>query len=176
VFIIGNLREVRRPEILPFEFNSKVDTKENTIKRAEESWVSTIDSRYGQRWSQETYVKSSQGDRVHSTEGISPTVPTATGGRHTPMIAERFPLKFIERNQKSITGDWAFTVDSANTGGIKINSVIRRLTPLECERLQGFPDNWTQGFSDTQRYKMMGNAVTVNVIEAIARKIIGGLQ
>ncbi len=45
---------------------------------------------------------------------------------------------------------------------------IRRLTPLECERLQGFPDNWTKGFSDTQRYKMMGNAVTVNVIKEIA--------
>ena len=49
--------------------------------------------------------------------------------------------------------------------------LIRRLTPLECERLQGFPDNWTQGFSDTQRYKMMGNAVTVNVVKAIGRRL-----
>lgn len=48
---------------------------------------------------------------------------------------------------------------------------IRRLTPIECERLQGFPDNWTQGVSDTQRYKMLGNAVTVNVVEAIARRL-----
>jgi len=44
---------------------------------------------------------------------------------------------------------------------------IRRLTPLECERLQGFPDNWTEGLSDTQRYKTLGNAVTVNVVEAV---------
>ena len=44
---------------------------------------------------------------------------------------------------------------------------IRRLTPTECERLQGFPDGWTEGISDTQRYKCLGNAVTVNVIEAI---------
>ena len=55
---------------------------------------------------------------------------------------------------------------------------IRRLTPRECERLQGFPDDWTlvpwqeRMMSDTQRYKMMGNAVTVNVIEAIGRKIL----
>jgi len=44
---------------------------------------------------------------------------------------------------------------------------VRRLTPVECERLQGFPDDWTavQGASDTQRYKQIGNAVTVNVIE-----------
>jgi len=48
---------------------------------------------------------------------------------------------------------------------------IRKLTPVECERLQGFPDNWTEEFSDTQRYKMMGNAVTVNVIKAIAEKL-----
>jgi len=48
---------------------------------------------------------------------------------------------------------------------------IRRLTPTECERLQSFPDNWTEGFSDTQRYKMMGNAVTTNVISAIAEKL-----
>ena len=44
---------------------------------------------------------------------------------------------------------------------------IRRLTPTECERLQGFPDSWTEGVSDTQRYKCLGNAVTVNVIESI---------
>ena len=42
---------------------------------------------------------------------------------------------------------------------------IRRLTPTECERLQGFPDGWTEGISDTQRYKCLGNAVTVNVVE-----------
>ncbi len=49
---------------------------------------------------------------------------------------------------------------------------IRRLTPVECERLQGFPDGWTEGVSDTQRYKTLGNAVTVNVIEHIVRKIL----
>jgi DNA (cytosine-5)-methyltransferase 1 len=59
---------------------------------------------------------------------------------------------------------------------IGIENTIRRLTPLECERLQGFPDNWTQygiegPISDTQRYKMCGNAVTVDVVEAVAKKI-----
>ena len=48
---------------------------------------------------------------------------------------------------------------------------IRRLTPMECERLQGFPDNWTEGISDTQRYKTLGNAVTVNVVRAIAGRL-----
>jgi DNA (cytosine-5)-methyltransferase 1 len=53
---------------------------------------------------------------------------------------------------------------------------IRRLTPLECERLQGFPDGWTEGISDTQRYKCLGNAVTVNVIEAIGRQLFLNLN
>ncbi len=68
---------------------------------------------------------------------------------------------------------------------------IRRLTPKECERLQGFPDDWTKyGFdgiekdgtwykpllepiSDTQRYKMCGNAVTVNVVQAVMEGLYG---
>jgi DNA (cytosine-5)-methyltransferase 1 len=48
---------------------------------------------------------------------------------------------------------------------------IRRLTPVECERLQGFPDGWTSELSDTQRYKCMGNAVTVPVIRFLGERI-----
>lgn len=56
---------------------------------------------------------------------------------------------------------------------------IRRLTPKECERLQGFPDEWTKcgtdgEISDTQRYKMCGNAVTVNVVEAVISGLLKG--
>ena len=48
---------------------------------------------------------------------------------------------------------------------------IRRLTPTECERLQGFPDGWTDGLSDTQRYKTLGNAITVNVVAEILKAL-----
>ena len=67
----------------------------------------------------------------------------------------------------------------AKTGLYKIDNLkIRRLTPIECERLQGFPDNWTKyghdnkEMSDTQRYKMMGNAVTTTVVTAIIKKLL----
>jgi DNA (cytosine-5)-methyltransferase 1 len=61
---------------------------------------------------------------------------------------------------------------------------LRRLTPKECERLQGFPDNWTKNgwdaekdegveISDTQRYRQLGNAVTTKVITFIGKKLIG---
>ena len=65
-------------------------------------------------------------------------------------------------------GDPAFTLNTQDRHGVYDGLRVRRLTPLECERLQGFPDNWTKGLSDTQRYKQMGNAVTVNVIQYIA--------
>ena len=61
------------------------------------------------------------------------------------------------------------------TGGNNMPMVattqVRRLTPLECERLQGFPDGWTEGQSDTSRYKQMGNAVAVPVVEWIIQGI-----
>ena len=69
------------------------------------------------------------------------------------------------------------------SNGVKViepNYRIRRLTPIECERLQGFPDNHTskgiydgevKEMSNTQRYKQCGNAVTVDVVQAIANKL-----
>jgi site-specific DNA-cytosine methylase len=52
-------------------------------------------------------------------------------------------------------------------------STVRRLTPVECERLQGFPDNWTDGQADSNRYKQMGNAVAVPVVEWIISRMVG---
>ncbi len=49
---------------------------------------------------------------------------------------------------------------------------VRRLTPTECERLQGFPDGWTAGQADSHRYKQMGNAVTVPVAEWIGHRLV----
>lgn len=49
---------------------------------------------------------------------------------------------------------------------------VRRLTPTECERLQDFPDGWTEGNSDTQRYRQLGNAVWSSVAEWLGRRIL----
>lgn len=75
---------------------------------------------------------------------------------------------------------WKGIDASGRTGVIEqINQPrIRRLTPKECERLQGFPDDWTkygvgdEPISDTQRYKMCGNAVTVNTVEAVMKALL----
>ena len=74
----------------------------------------------------------------------------------------------------------SYCIDTGNAQIIETKSSIRRLTPNETLRLQGFPDNWNKRgrlngkvveMSDTQRYKQTGNAVTVNVVQAIAEKI-----
>jgi DNA (cytosine-5)-methyltransferase 1 len=64
------------------------------------------------------------------------------------------------------------TGDKTNRDAIMCDAGVRRLTPLECERLQGFPDNWTEGNSDAQRYRQLGNAVAVPVVEWIAKRLM----
>ena len=55
----------------------------------------------------------------------------------------------------------------------RISKLIRRLTPLECERLQGFPDHWTDipGASDSARYKALGNSVAIPCVEHVLRGV-----
>lgn len=84
--------------------------------------------------------------RTYNTDGAMPTIPTGQGGGVMTKIYQE--------------------------------PRIRRLTPKECERLQGFPDDWTkygindEPISDTQRYKMCGNAVTVNVVQAVMERLL----
>ena len=79
-------------------------------------------------------------------------------------------------------GEPSFTLTSQDKHGIYNGSRIRRLTPTECERLMGLPDNWLKygidekgnkfEVSDSQKYKMAGNGVVVNVVEELIKKII----
>lgn len=78
-------------------------------------------------------------------------------------------------------GDLCGTLQSKTTGGYSLNNVhpvrtgklIRRLTPLECERLQGYPDGWTNipGASDSVRYKALGNSVAIPCVDFVLRGI-----
>jgi len=92
---------------------------------------------------------------------------------------EVFPIgqddKESAESREVCTSATVSTRTGSTAGGqqfIGEDASIRRLTPKECERLQGFPDNWTEGCSDTQRYKCCGNAVTVNVIRDIISKLL----
>lgn len=93
------------------------------------------------------FSKDSQGNRVYSTEGKSATLCGQSGGR------------------------------GAKTGLYFFNEYIRKLTPIECERLQTLPDNYTKSeykgkyLSDNQRYQLLGNGWTVDVIVHILNNI-----
>ena len=79
---------------------------------------------------------------------------------------------FLGENDPSYT----LTASSQARHGVVTPTQVRRLTPVECERLQGFPDNWTEGQSDSARYKQMGNAVAVPVVEWIIGNICDTLK
>jgi len=65
----------------------------------------------------------------------------------------------------------ANTLDTQQQQHTLQGSRIRRLTPVECARLQGFPDNWHEGLSDSAAYKCYGNAVSVPVVKAIMERL-----
>lgn len=100
--------------------------------------------------------------------GVSPTLnafDNATETRATVIVtaptltAANDPSRSPQSSE--VTAQVEAVVSATNA------TCVRRLTPIECERLQGFPDNWTEGLADTHRYKQMGNAVTVNVAHYI---------
>jgi DNA (cytosine-5)-methyltransferase 1 len=119
-----------------------------------------------------------------------------TGGNNMPMVATIFSHTQVLDAQPSTeasptlraggagmavaydefndsTSDTHHTLRSGTkqSTGVVMNSTVRRLTPVECERLQGFPDDWTTGQSDSSRYKQMGNAVAVPVVEWVIGNI-----
>ena len=68
-------------------------------------------------------------------------------------------------------GEPMFTLTKTDVHAVA-SSTVRRLTPVECERLQGFPDNWTENQADTHRYKQMGNAIAVPVVSWLVNRLM----
>ena len=113
--------------------------------------------------------------RVYSTKGLSPSILARSD---SPKILCIGSLEMKASRQVRCvysTNGLSPTLDTAQGGHrqVKIlqNAKIRKLTPLECERLQTLPDNYTEGVSNTQRYKAIGNGWTVDVIVYILKHI-----
>ena len=117
-------------------------------------------------------------------EDVTPSLLSrmGTGGNNTPMIA--IPIqdgREIEKKQNGLgiaeAGSPAYTVDTMGAQAVNIDTVVRRLTPVECERLMGWPDNHTlhradgKTNSDSTRYKMCGNGVATPVARWIAEQL-----
>lgn len=105
----------------------------------------------------------------------SPTLQgyMGTGGNNMPMVLMRMREgKPGGGKGPLLSEDRSLTIATNNDQTLFTDSSVRRLTPVECERLQGFPDNWTEGQSDSTRYKQMGNAVAVPVVDWLIAGIV----
>lgn len=94
-------------------------------------------------------------------------------GRGTPLVSS-MAFNWQAGGSKAMLGigDKPTALTTNQTPAVTTAIAVRRLTPLECERLQGFPDNWTAGQSDSARYRQCGNAVAVPVVRWIVRRIV----
>jgi DNA (cytosine-5)-methyltransferase 1 len=110
-------------------------------------------------------------DPIHSTNGTTHALSCGSkNGGSSVAIATGFNGDTTPK-----FGNEVATTMRAQQGGEGYGVIhkfqVRRLTPGECEKLQGFPPGYSEGFSDSVRYKMLGNAVCVPVVEWIAKRI-----
>ncbi len=152
------------------------ETRQEVAADAGPGVADTLGTKRRHDLDQETYVsfvkiirsgaRDENGDlppEVWAERDVAPTlnVMDNTGEARTTVTIAR---TLTARHDSSPDGDRGFNV-------VPMGTTVRRLTPVECERLQGFPDGWTGGQADSSRYKQMGNAVTVNVVEWIMRRL-----
>lgn len=119
----------------------------------------------------------SQANRVYYIHDKAVTLCGNSGGGAAKMGQYLFGCITPERiekrqnGQRFNAGNKFYTLTGQDKHGILTEGYIRKLTPIECERLQTLPDNYTEGISDTQRYKCLGNGWTVDIISHILKNI-----
>jgi DNA (cytosine-5)-methyltransferase 1 len=150
-------------------------TRVNDVRVYEDGIVPTVISRYGTGGGNVPMIFShTQGLDVQASETNSPTL--RTGGAGMAIVYPIDDARELEKHQNGTgigaEGAPAYTLDRQQSPAVVTESVVRRLTPTECERLQGFPDNWTDGQADSNRYKQMGNAVAVPVVDWIISRMV----
>lgn len=116
--------------------------------------------------------KGGQGDRIYSPEGKSVGLSALGGGRGAKTGLYAIPVALRNRGEGKKpeyngTGKANSLTTVQTDSMVEQDFAIRKLTPIECERLQGLPDNYTEGISNTQRYKCLGNAFNVDVVAHI---------
>jgi DNA (cytosine-5-)-methyltransferase len=151
IYLIGHFAGRSVPGVFPIGKDDKLlegKTRKENRKRTsiKTSLARTITARYSKMGSNDTYI-------------VPKVAATLTGGGHSGGLHSDMTVIRQKRGK---------------------NKGVRRLTEIECERLQGFPDNWTQygnydgvikPIAKTQRYMLIGNAVTVDIVELIAKRL-----
>lgn len=164
---------------------------ENVVMRKE--WVDIISTELGVQPIKinSALLSTQRRNRLYWTNIPNVTQPIDVGLNFKDTIEDHVDEKYyltsratervIQKQGKDLVGDKSkclfatYYKNNSNSREGQIvygkNGRMRRLTPLECERLQTVPDNYTDGVSDTQRYKMLGNGWTIDVIAHILKNI-----
>lgn len=184
VFIVGHLGGLGGQEVFPItEVGGDGDERDKETAGGQIANTLSGESAGGQNARgnyviYDDYNKRLRGDNLCGT--VRPTFGRRAAGNAYKIVVP-IPIRFLNRNQRNFDPDTAMTVDTVCSTGVTDGIRIRCHTPRECERLQGFPDDFTKyginekgikvEISDHHRYDMIGNAVTVNVVEFIARRL-----
>jgi DNA (cytosine-5)-methyltransferase 1 len=146
VFVVADLRGERAAEVLDLNTDMRGDTRARTTNgKNTVSAFSPLFDEYVEQYPEA--IRKSR--KAQSNKDFETWVQTEYSNT----------LNLFDVGQRSSV----LVMENKNT--------VRYLTPLEWERLQGFPDGWTDGLSDRARYNQMGNAVTVNVAEWVAKRM-----
>lgn len=137
-----------------------MDSTDRTPTQASSSW-----------WTKSRRAASDQDYETWKRGGVAPTLNAFDNATETRVTVIAFGHTQGLDIQPSTTATPTLRLcDGGAVAGPAIG--VRRLTPVECERLQGFPDGWTDGQADSNRYRQMGNAVTVPVAEWIGHRLM----
>lgn len=182
VFIVEHFGEGSRPQIFPLPEGPGQISQPGDGKCVFSGTVETRNKSGQANWDRSTTLicDSGPGRKSQYRDETVPPLRANTGAGHNNLV-----VSVISRPHGFNKGggrEYPNIRNSAIQNEMLHVGDIRRFTPKECERLQGFPDDWTkQGVnekgnrievSDTQRYKCLGNAVTVNVIREIAKRFM----
>ena len=167
IYLIGHLAGRSEPGVFPIREDDCLPTTKTQSQS--QTTISTTLKANGNMNADDTYIIPKKASTL--------TAGGKSGGLHSDMTV----IRQLPRGKNKGTDLKICPTISSNA--FQENNLlcgIRRLTEVECERLQGFPDNWTQygnykgkikRISKTQRYKLIGNAVTVDIVELIAKRL-----
>lgn len=214
VYLVGSLRNQSRPQVFPIGENNQTNRK-SSQSITEANIAPTVSTRVSAHGNYGPYILTLRGKKYEKGENLNVRKAGVTNcitksDDHNFLMDQWYPLrsvrtekakkirrenmkegvdynpfqeKQLEIREDGLTG--ALTTNTERDNLLTNMKTIRRFTPLECERLQGFPDGWTsQGvfdgkvevISDSQRYNLTGNAVSVPVVIAVGINILKSME
>lgn len=152
---------------------------QDVIRERNDGTVQTLNNRMGIGGNQVPIIYTFNRDA-----SIKNNMPIYEDKTSTLKPSTRLAVAYAIDCRNSRLSQISMTLQAKNQGGYSLNyqnpiivkDYVRRLTPLECERLQGLPDNWTEGGSDTARYRAIGNGMAQPCADYVMSKVIEDIK